>query len=164
MNTLAFAASMENSIFANIEKLKPGCSADLHPLLEALAGFHKEFEMVLVRAKSVTDGQSMPELDTMQLLGTDENWRVLTGVFSASSSPNALDYAVLWSVHAMLDKSAQFYQQAARQSVQPQLRLFYGSLGEIKLILRRRMDGVERVVTNQVWKEVGFAPGLLGKE
>lgn len=164
MKTLAFAASMESSIGANIEKLKPGCSAGLQGLMEQLAGYHREFEMVLVRARSVPAGQSLPELDTSQLLGSDERWRALSAAFTADSSPNALDYAVLWSLHAMLDKSAQFYQQASRQSVQPHVRLFFGSLAEMKVILRRRTDGIERIVANQVWKEVGFAPGLLGKE
>ena len=64
----------------------------------------------------------------------------------------------------MLDKNTQFYQQASKHSMQPQVRLFFGSVAELKLMLRRRIDGVERVVANQVWKSVGFAPGLLGKD
>jgi len=164
MSTLTFAASMEKSIGINIEKLKDGCSPELCDVLELLAGFQQEYELVLTHAKSLPQEQSPPELEPSRLLGTDENWRKLTGAFLPDTAPNAQDYTVLWSVHSMLDKNAQFYQQASKQSVQPQLRLFFGSVAELKLMLRRRIDGVERVLANQVWKEVGFAPGLLGKE
>lgn len=164
MSTLTFAASMEKGIGANIEKLKPGCSPELCNVLELLSGFQREFELVMVRAQSLSAEQNMPELDTEHLLGSDENWRKLTGAFSVDSPPIAQDYTVLWSVHAMLDKNTQFYQQASKHSMQPQVRLFFGSVAELKLMLRRRIDGVERVVANQVWKSVGFAPGLLGKD
>lgn len=164
METLTFAAAMEKSIGDNIEKLGHGCSLGLQPVLHLLVAFHREFEMVLVRAKSAPDGQSLPELDTTQLLGPDETWRSLSAAFSADTVPDAMDYTVLWSIHAMLDKSTQFYQQASRQSVQPHVRLFFGSIAELKGMLRRRMDGIERIAANQVWKAVGFPPGLLGKE
>ena len=164
MSTLTYAASMEKSIGVNIENLREGCSPELCEVLKLLAGFQQEFEMVLVRATSLSPEQSLPALDTAQLLGTDENWRKMTSAFSAELPPNAQDFTVLWSVHAMLDKSTQFYQQASKQSVQPHVRLFFSSIAELKLMLRRRIDGIERVLANQVWKAVGFAPGLLGKE
>ena len=74
------------------------------------------------------------------------------------------DAAALWSIHAMLDKASQFYLQASKQVEPPQLRLFFSNLAEIKLMLRRRVGAVERILANQAWKEIGFPPGLLGKE
>ena len=87
MSTLTFAASMEKGIGANIEKLKPGCSPELCNVLELLSGFQREFELVMVRAQSLSAEQNMPELDTEHLLGSDENWRKLTGAFSVDSPP-----------------------------------------------------------------------------
>ena len=164
MGTLIFAASMEKSIGANIMKLKDGCSPELCDILELLAGFQREFEALLEQADLLSPGQSPPELDTERLHGTDENWRRLTSAFAADMAPNTQDYAVLWSVHAMLDKNAQFYQQASKQSLQPQFHLFFASIAELKIMLRRRIDGVERVLANQVWKSIGFSPVLLGRE
>jgi hypothetical protein len=31
-------------------------------------------------------------------------------------------------------------------------------------MLRRRVGAVERILANQIWQEIGFPPGLLGKE
>ena len=64
----------------------------------------------------------------------------------------------------MLDKMAQYYLQAAKQVDSPQQRLLFSSLAEIKQRLRRRVGAVEQIQANQIWKQVGFPPGLLGKE
>ncbi len=61
-------------------------------------------------------------------------------------------------------KTAQFYLQTAKNIEQAPQRLLLSSIAEMKLMLRRRFDGIERVVANQVWNAVGFPPGMLAKE
>jgi hypothetical protein len=164
MDALAFASLMEHSIIDDMEGLRGSCSPELSRAVELLIRFHGEFERLVTTAKMSAKEQTWPELTAAVFVGTDETWREITGSIHPGTVPLAADYTALWCIHALLDKSAQFYQQAARQNIPEQERIFLGSVAELKLILHRRMDGVERVVANQVWKSVGFPPGLLGKE
>jgi hypothetical protein len=164
MNPLLFAESIEKEVAANVESLKAGCSPELCAVLDRLLAFDREFAQMVSKALSEPAGSNPPELDKVKLMGDEEMWVALTNRFNPASPPAAKDFAVLWSIHAMLDKSAQFYQQVSAHTDQVQLRLWLSSLAEIKIVLRRRIAAIERVVANQVWKSVGFAPGLLAKE
>lgn len=164
MESLTFSASMENSISEVLQELRGGCSPEINRVLDSLLRFHGEFERLMSEVKELPENQPWPELSAADFVGTDEVWRELTGSINPGTSPNTADYATLWCIHALLDKSAQFYQQAARQNLPEPERLFLSSVAELKLMLRRRIDAVERVVANQVWKAVGFPPGLLGRE
>lgn len=164
MKTLDFALVMEASIAEKMRVLHVDCSTDSTELLNRLLQSQLSFVQLIEQAKG--SDISVPELtmDVAGLIGSDAEWAAITARFQPGDSPVLADAAALWSVHAMLDKASQFYLQASKQVEPPQLRLFFGNLAEIKLMLRRRVGAVERILANQAWKEIGFAPGLLGKE
>ena len=164
MNALLFAMSMEKSIDANLKDLQGNCSPELQSVLAQLILFQHEFEQTLLQLQSLESGQGLPEIDTLRLVGNDELWNSLSHQFNPTSLPSAADYMVLCSVHAMLDKTSQFYLQTAKNVEQAPQRLVLSSIAEMKLMLRRRFDGIERIVANQVWNAVGFPPGMLAKE
>jgi hypothetical protein len=82
----------------------------------------------------------------------------------ASAGNTTNDLVALWAIYAALDKSAQFYRQAVLNTPYPLPRLFWGSLAEIKTMMRRRVDGLLRVMYNGIWEQIGFAPFALGRE
>ena len=164
MNTLQYAGAMENSIGVTLRTLQANCSPELTRVLEHLVQIQLELERIVLQAESAELGQGLPEFDVMQIVGDELCWRCLANPFQPSSLPSAIDYTVLWSVHAMMAKSAQYYQQAALNTNQPNLRIALSSIAEMKLILRRRIAAIERIVANQLWQSLGFPPGLLAKE
>lgn len=164
MKTLDFALAMEASIAEKMRVLHVDCSADLAKLLNRLIQSQQSFAQLIEQAKGSDVAVIELTMDAAGLIGGDAEWAAITARFQPGDSPLLADAAALWSVHAMLDKASQFYLQASKQVEPPQLRLFFGNLAEIKLMLRRRVGAVERILANQAWKEIGFAPGLLGKE
>lgn len=164
MNALLWAMSMEKSIDANLKNLQGNCSPELQSVLEQLIIFQHEFEKILQQLISLESGQSLPEIDTFRLVGNDELWNSLGNQFQPTSLPSAANYMVLCSVHEMLDKMSQFYLQTAKNVEQAPQRLMLSSIAEMKLMLRRRFDGIERIVANQFWNALGFPPGMLAKE
>jgi hypothetical protein len=105
-------------------------------------------------------------LDSTLLIGSEDQWKRLTLPFLPSTSPIPADYTLIWCIRAMMDKSHQFYQQAAHQETAESVSLhwFFQSVAEVKRMMNRRLSGLERTFANQAWKELGFPPGLLGKE
>lgn len=164
MSPLLFAVSMEKSIAGNIEGFRGACSPELQAVLEQLLIFQKEYVEVVSLAEASKSGFNAVDIDALKLMGKAESWALLLAEFNPEAPPAANDFSILWCVCAMLDKSAQYYQQAARYETQPQMRISLASLAQMKSALRRRISGIERVVANQVWKAVGFAPGILAKE
>ena len=164
MKTLDFALAMEASIGEKIRMLQVGCSVDLTELLDRLIKSQQSFADLIQQAKSSNDEALAMKIGAGSLIGSDAEWAAITAKFQPGDNPVIADTTTLWSVHAMLDKASQFYLQASKQLESPQLRLFFSNLAEIKLMLRRRLGAVERIQSNQVWKEIGFPPGLLGKE
>ena len=164
MKALHFAAAMEQAIAGNLQQLRGGCSADLTEVMERLITSQQAFLQLLAQATSAENTAGDAAIDVVGMIGSDADWTELTAKFQPGMDPLATDVAVLWSVHAMLDKISQFYLQAAQQVESPQQRIFFSNLAEIKQKLRRRVGAVERIQANQVWKEIGFPPGLLGKE
>jgi len=164
VNALLFAIAMEKSIGANLKNMQESCSPELKSVLAQLIVFQQEFEQILLQLQSPESGVGLPTIDPVRMVGNDELWNSLSNQFQPASLPSAADYMVLCSVHAMLDKTAQFYLQTAKNIEQAPQRLLLSSIAEMKLMLRRRFDGIERVVVNQVWNAVGFPPGMLAKE
>ena len=162
--TLSFAIEMEKSITANMERLQCLCSPRLEELVTRLLRCQEQFEALLEQVRATQDCTLSEETGSKRMLGDDAEWTMLCGKFKPDEEPQTQDFTVLWSFHSLLDKSSQFYQQASRQDPQVQLRLFFSNIAELKTVLRRRVDGVERIIANQVWAKIGFAPGLLGKD
>lgn len=157
--SLDFAAAMEQAIASKLQALGVGCSAELSALLERVTHSQQAFVRLLSEHAA-----KEPDLDVAAMIGSDADWAAITSRFQPGTAPAAIDIAALWSVYSMLDKMAQYYLQAAKQVDSPQQRLLFSSLAEIKQKLRRRVGAVEQIQANQIWKQVGFPPGLLGKE
>ncbi len=162
--SLDFAVAMEQAIAGKLQSLGAGCSAELAALLEQVTRSQQAFVQLLSDASCAEPAAQEPNLDIAAMIGSDAEWAEITSRFQPGTAPAAIDISALWSVYSMLDKMAQYYLQAAKQVDLPQQRLFFSSLAEIKQKLRRRVGAVEQIQANQVWKQVGFPPGLLGKE
>lgn len=165
MDTIGFALELELAIEKTLTEFRPRCTDKLFNMLDMLVASQQEFVNVLTQADVTTPGrESFPVIETVRVVGAEETWRLVTATFRADEQPETSNITVLWSVCACIDRSAQFYAQAAQNSASPQSRLFFGSLAELKQMLRRKVDGILRVNENQVWSVVGFPPGRLSKE
>ncbi|MDR3591895.1 MAG: hypothetical protein P4N41_19750 [Negativicutes bacterium] len=165
MNVLLCAATLEASIRQEMEAVIQQAPDELQPFLAAVGKFQAGFELLLDRAQYTdVDAGRYPGVDSAALLGGDEVWQKILRDFSAATEKNLFSLTALWMTQALVEKSGQFYQQAAANSAHPATRLFFASLAETKHMLRRRVDGLMRVIYNSVWAEIGFAPFLLGKD
>ncbi|HMM20496.1 MAG TPA: hypothetical protein PKA10_07130 [Selenomonadales bacterium] len=165
MREFQFAAAMEASIRQELERFMESAPQELQAALTMIGRFQAEFELLLDRAQLTNvDAGSYPEVNGEFLLGADSSWQQLAGDFGVVRDKTAANLTVLWAVHALMEKSGQFYQQAALNSAHPATRLLMASLGEVKSMARRRVDGLLRVIYNEVWADVGFAPSKLGKD
>jgi hypothetical protein len=164
MLPIQFALELENSICNQIA----GLSHTAHPgntqVISLITSFQKELLQLLSMANQIDiDNASYPTIDETHLLGPDSQWQEVTKNTVAVST--SLQTSVtLWSIYATMDKSLQFYQQAATNSAHPQTRLFFSSLSHVKKILLRRLDGIIKIYDNHYWGNLGFAPFLLGKD
>ena len=164
LKAVDFAAAMERAIAVKVQELASDCSAELAALLARVNFSQQAFERLLVQVAGNENAVGELDIDAAALIGSDGEWAEITSRFQPSTAPVAIDIAALWSLYAMLDKMGQYYLQAAKQVNLPQQRLLFSSLAELKQKLRRRIGAVEQILSNQIWKEVGFPPGLLGKE
>lgn len=165
MRVFQFAAAMEASIRQEAERITDQVPAGLEPVLAAVAAFQAEFELLIDRAQYTdVDTGRYPEVGTTTLLGTEKVWLGAAARLKEAGANNAAVLATLWLLYSLVDKSGQFYQQAALNSAHPATRLYLSSLAEVKAMLRRRLDSLLRMVYNEVWADVGFAPFLLGKD
>lgn len=165
MEQLGFAAAMEASIRQEIEHFTKQAPSELNALLGIVGKFQVEFELLLDRAQctDINTGR-YPAVDATLLLGSDDDWQVVVQKFAAAQDKTAANLTLLWMIHSLVEKSGQFYQQAGLNSAHPSTRLFMSSLTETKNMLRRRIDGVLRVMYNEIWSDIGFAPVQLGKD
>ena len=165
MKSIEFATVMESAVRANIDNLSLTASPAISMLLDIMKSGQDEFHNLMMKA-SIAESHSalFPEMETEMLIGNEAAWKNASSGLKASDPPNPSDIAILWCVMSMLDKSLQFYKQASHNALQPQTRLFFSSAAELKAILHRRLDGIVRILSNQVWSAVGFPPGVLAKE
>lgn len=165
MQIFQFAAAMEASIRQETERIADQAPAGMEPVLSAVAAFQAEFELLIDRAQYTNvDTGSYPEINPATLLGADGGWQAAGGPLKTAAGENIAVLTTLWQLSSLVEKSGQFYQQAALNSAHPSSRLYLSSLAEVKVMLRRRLDSLQRVVYNEVWAAVGFAPFVLGKD
>lgn len=165
MQIFQFAAAMEASIRQESERIADQAPAGLEPVLTAVAAFQAEFELLIDRAQYTNvDTGSYPEVLPAALLGADSLWQQSAGSLKTAAGENIAVLTTLWQLSILVERSGQFYQQAALNSAHPATRLYLSSLAEVKGMLRRRLDSLLRVVYNEVWGAVGFAPFMLAKD
>lgn len=107
--------------------------------------------------------ETYSQIDLDALVGSDNEWEQVSQAF-ATSSPSSVNLTTIWMIYALIERSGQFYQQAANNSAYPSTKLFLSSLFQVRNIIRRRIGSILRVLYNNVWEEIGFAPFLLGKD
>lgn len=151
-----FAMELERAITAELEQLKKRIP-ELDGLWELLLILQAEFIQVLQSDETIS-------LETGKLTGSEEAWRQVH-VHLAGINDAVLQRAIpLWTVHAFLERAVQYYHQAAVNSAYPREKAWYLSLEQIKLIEKRKVGGAVRIIYNQLWGELGFAPFMIGKE
>lgn len=161
MLPIQFAIELETAINSQLT----GMSAPTtEPVVSLLRTCQINFLALLSAASTINiDSDPYPPVTESQLLGSDTAWRQLTLQIDTANA-NLQVLTTLWSIYIIIDKTTQFYQQAAANSAQPQTRLFFSSLTHVKKILRRRLDGIIQIYYNHYWGEIGFAPFALGKD
>ncbi|WP_371370948.1 hypothetical protein [Sporomusa aerivorans] len=164
MLPIQFALELETIIAGQLAKLIETTPAETAPVLTLLHQSQTEFTKLLTRAQTVdVDSAVYPPVTEAQLLGLDTSWQQINQKLKAGDL--SLDgLTAYWSLYTAVDKTAQFYQQAAANSAHPQTQLFFSSLSHVKKILRRRFDGIIHIYYNHLWGELGFAPFILGKD
>lgn len=156
---------MEESLGKVLQIIRECSSPALESFIDKLIESNDQFKKLLDLSQAeLHKCERLPEIEPELVMGPESNWQQLTQAFNPSELPNSDDLVILWSVYAVIDRAEQYYRQAAQFSMQQQERLFFSSLAELKGKLRRKIDFVQRIISNQVWSVVGFSPGKLAKE
>jgi hypothetical protein len=162
MLPIQFAIELETALSNQLTKLS--ATDDMVPLLTPIRQCQGEFLELLSVAKTVDiDIAVYPQVKESQLLGPDTVWQQFT-VQKDVTNTGVQVLITLWQISSLIDKTVQFYQQAATNSAHPHTRLFFNSLCHVKRILHRRFNGIIQIYCNHYWGELGFAPFMLGKD
>lgn len=162
MTAYEFALSLENGLHNEIEDLLEKHSITTNTLLKIIYENQKNvIDLINAASRLQIDIAVFPSLDA-SLLNDATSWNAITDEYKSSFIIEEL--FIYWKINALIEKNAQFYQQAALNSPYPSEKIFFSSLAEIKYILKRRIQGVLQIMYNHIWGEIGFNPILFGKE
>lgn len=161
MEKLAFSQIMERNILDTLQQLSSQSSPAAEKVFTYFIRFETELAALIGRV--ATRPMAYPDIDTEKLLA-DAEWKRVTAELPGIANDGFPDIAIVWTLCSLLENSGQYYQQASLHSSDPQQKIFYKSLAEMKMIVRRRADAVNRISYNLIWDKVGFAPFQLGKE
>jgi len=163
MESMKIARELETALQRQLDLFSGVSSSYLAPVLRYLLNIQADFAENLTVAEHVNvDITEYPPFgNSLRSVNTD--WKKLVEDNLLSPAETG-DIVVLWSIHTALDRMEQFYRQSALNSVHPLTRAYFTSLAEVKMLLRRRMDGLIRVRYNDIWEKVGFAPFSLRKD
>ncbi|WP_425061011.1 hypothetical protein SCACP_17780 [Sporomusa carbonis] len=165
MLPIQFAIELETALNKQIELVSDTVQAEFTPLITLISGFQRQFLQLLSDASTVNiDREQYPAVNQDRLLGPDVAWRQFTGQNTSIIETNTQTITAIWSIYALIDRSAQYYLQAATNSAHPATGLFFHSLSQIKKILKGRLAGVIQMLYNHYWGKLGFAPFVLGKD
>ncbi|HWR39858.1 MAG TPA: hypothetical protein VN611_10185 [Patescibacteria group bacterium] len=155
---------MEISVTAHLLEIQKNAPQELQPFFSLLLQAQRELNQLLTQALAVDISLAQyPEPNLTAIIADDNAWKTAGETLPpAERLCDAL--ARVWSVEALLDKTAQFYRQSSQNHAHPTERLFFSSLAEIKQLLRRRASSLNQSLGNQVWSEVGFSPFILARE
>lgn len=159
MLVLDTALSIEISIRKQLEcMLKSDVNSEIADILHYLIKLNSELELILADAKKINPNtSSYPNVDISPLLGSDEDWqRYYKLVEKVGTNYNSL--IILWALEAMIEKSAQFYQQASQNSAYSSNKIFLSSIYQVKTMKRRKINALSRIVNNNIWSVIGFSP------
>lgn len=162
MPIIQFALRLENACIVTLEDEADHAPNMLKSLIELAIGCQKNFYSLIGQASRINaNTEKYPIVDPLSLVSSEADWRNAFDGFTEQPHDLALAIVHLWTIYELFEKSGQFYQQAALNSPYPAERLFYSSLAEAKKMLKRRLDSAIRVISNEIWGEIGFAPFAL---
>jgi hypothetical protein len=164
MKVFDYALEMEGSIQYSLNQAQRDAVPEISELLACLIKYQNDFIALLSLAtEKVSDLSPFPAVKPETMLN-DAQYREIMKQITDRCAELTSDIAVIWSAYSLFERSWQFYQQASYHSVQPAARILFSSLAESKNIVRLRLDHTMRILYNEVWGRVGFAPFVLGKE
>lgn len=163
MEAIQYAIELETNLKKMIVVISEGSDQEMMLLTDVLTK-HQVKTIDLLKAMQAELGNFDPQTKVSALLD-DPEWHEAIGRISGQGESGIVSQAcILWMLYALYDKTFQYYRQASHNTPQPTSRYFYSSLAEVKNIIRRRLDAASRVLSNEVWGQVGFAPFVIGKE
>ena len=160
--TINFAVKFEEEIVRQLETLKQTDSEEITSILDAVIKAEEKIIEVLKDAQKLDIS-----LDTYKQIGIDkilDKDNAFVDFMKNKDADFLKIFCELTAISALIDRSAQFYSQSAANNSNPTLKLFLSSLAQVKNVLRGRLKGCIRSVSNDIWQEVGFAPFALGKD
>lgn len=163
MESIKIARELETALQRQLDLFSGVSSPYLQPVLRYLLDIQLEFADNLSAAESINvDLAEYPPFGN-RLCDISIEWKQFVEDKLLLPTETG-DIVVLWSVHTALDRMEQFYRQAALNSAHPLTRTYFTSFAEAKMLLRRRTDALIRVLYNDMWGKVGFAPFTLRKD
>lgn len=164
METIQYAIELEMHIKKMIVVVSAGSDQQMILLADVLTK-HQVKTIELLKAMQAEKGNFDPQAKVSALLDDPECHGAIGGISGQGESSSVVSQScILWMLYALYDRTFQYYRQASHNTQQPTSRYFYSSLAEVKNIIRRRLDAASRVLSNEVWGQVGFAPFIIGKE
>lgn len=158
-----FALRLEQALQSEMERLAAITTGENQAVWQYAVSLIQQGILVLQSLTEKAGGVDYPENIIEQLSGSSAAWQQLTQNWKVERKP-----AVIWlqlaAVQSALDKSGQFYQQAAIHSPFPQEKQFWQEFAQARHIMRRRLEAIWRLESNTIWEELGFAPLVFGKE
>ncbi|MBP1764450.1 MAG: hypothetical protein H6Q65_1508 [Firmicutes bacterium] len=162
MEVWQIARDLENTFQRQLDLFSGISSPWLVSIMHYLQNVQGLFLENLSEAAIVNvDTANYPSLEA-SLINENTEWNEM--VENLPSLKTTEDLVLLWSIYAAFDKLEQFYRQAALNSPHPLTRAYFQSLSENKMLFRRRIGGFLRILYNDVWGKIGFAPFVLGRE
>lgn len=164
-NILQFCADLEMALIENMQYILFNTeNLLLKDIITDLINLHKSFINGIEQINTVNIISKSDYNDLVETLIISNNlWEQATSNI-ADNKTNVKNLTTIWMLISLIDKSAQLYQQAAINSAYPDTKLFYNFVAEFKVSLRKKLDSIMRVLYNDVWAQVGFAPFKLGRD
>jgi hypothetical protein len=159
---LLFAADLEKNILSELSKMAETAPSVLKPALQMLLAAENSWNELFTIAE--IEPREYPEPKAEALAGSDKEWQGIALDLKNTPADNTESLVLFWMLYAFIERTTQYYQQAAANCAYPADRQFFLALAQCKLLLKKRIDGIMRIMYNHAWAEVGFAPFLLGKD
>lgn len=165
MDTCCYALIMENSIKQEVMFRLQNGPLQLKPLLETISTCQEAFIDILQNTFDKGNLSTYSEQDAIQTLFETIRLENKFEINSNDTTELVMNlYMTLSTLSIIIERSLQFYRQAANNSAYEYEKIFFNSLAEQKKVLKRRIESALRIVYNSLWSQVGFAPFIFGKE
>lgn len=164
MEAIQYAIALETHIKKIISVISEGSGQEMILLADVLTN-HQVKTIELLKFMQTRLGNFDAQAEVSALFDDPKLHEAIRGISGQGEGGSVVSQScILWTLYALYDRTFQYYRQASHNTPQPTDKYFYSSLAEVKNIVRRRIDAASRVLSNEVWGQVGFAPFIIGKE